>query len=72
MSTTKRMHWLLATPDDFDYFTDHHNLVFIFDPHTVVTDLSQLSLRKVLRWAIRLSAYNYPCVHITGRRQRLG
>lgn len=32
----------------------------------VVSDLSQTSLRKVLRWAVRLSAYNYKCVHIRG------
>ena len=66
MSTVERMHWLLATPDGFDLFTDHHNLIFIFDPYAVVSDLSQSSMRKVLRWAVRLSAYDYTCVHISG------
>ena len=66
MSTIERMHWLLATPDGFDLHTDHHNLIFIFDPTAVANDLSQSSLRKVLRWAVRLSAYNYTCVHIPG------
>lgn len=66
MATSDRMHWLLATPDGFDLYTDHHNLIFLFDPLAVVPDLSISSLRKVLRWAVRLSMYNYTCVHIKG------
>lgn len=66
MATTERMHWLLATPDGFDLYTDHHNLIFLFDPLAVVPDLSISSTRKVLRWAVRLSMYNYTCVHIKG------
>lgn len=37
-----------------------------FDPLTVVSDLSQTSVLKDLRWAVRLSAYNYVCAHIKG------
>eukprot|EP00171_Calliarthron_tuberculosum_P004016 IDg4016t1 len=66
MATVKRMHWILATSDGFDLFTDHHRLIFLFDPLAVVPDLSQTSLRKVLRWAVHLSACNYTCVHIKG------
>ena len=49
MSTIERMHLLLAAPDGFDLHTDHHNLIFIFDPTAVANDLSQSSFRKVLR-----------------------
>lgn len=63
LATVQRMHWLLGGPDGLDLFTDHNNLLFIFDPLAVVADLSQTTLRKVLRWAVRLSAYNYTCVH---------
>ena len=66
MATVERMHWLLATPSGFDLFTDHHNLIFIFDPVAVMPDLSQSSVRKVLRGAVKLSAYNYMCIHIRG------
>lgn len=66
MATTERMHWLLATPDGFDLYTDHQNLIFLFDPLAIVPDLSQTSLRKVLRWSVRLSTYNYTCVYIKG------
>ena len=66
MATTDRMHWILATPDGFDLYTDHQNLIFLFDPLAIVPDLSMSSLRKVLRWAVRLTMYNYTCVHIKG------
>lgn len=66
MATVERMHWLLATHRGFDLYTDHNNLVFLFDPTAVVADISQTTLRKVLRWAVRLSAYTYICVHIPG------
>ena len=66
MATLGRMHWLLADPQGFDLYTDHNNLIYIFDPTSVVTDISQTTIRKVLRWAVRLSVYNYTCVHING------
>lgn len=64
LATADLTHWLLATPNGFGLHTDHHNLIFLFDPLVVVPDLSQISLRKVIRWAVRLSAYNYTCIHI--------
>ena len=66
LASLERMHWLAATPDGFDLYTDHNNLIFLFDPLSVVPDLSQTTLRKVLRWAVRLSMYNYTCFHIKG------
>lgn len=66
MATVQRIHWVLATNDGLYLFTDHKNLIFLFDPLAVVTDLSQSSLRKVLRWEVQISAYNYTCVHIRG------
>lgn len=64
MATLEHMHWLASVPSGFDLFTDHNNLVFHFDALSVVPDLSQTSLRKVLRWTVHLSAYNYTCLHI--------
>ena len=56
----------MTNPDGFDLYTDHNNLIFLFDPLSVVADMSQTTLRKVLRWAVRLSLYQYTCFHITG------
>jgi len=66
MATTERMHWILSDSAGFDIFTDHNNLVFMFDPLSVLRDISLSSLKKVLRWAVRLSIYNYTCIHIPG------
>lgn len=66
LATLARMHWTVATPDGFDLFTDHNNLIFLFDPLSVMPDMTQTTLRKVLRWAVRLSVYSYTCFHIKG------
>ena len=66
LASLSRSHWITATPSGFDLYTDQNNLVFLFDPLYVVPDRSQTSLRKVLRWAVRLSVYNYTCFHIKG------
>lgn len=67
LATLERTHWIAATADGFDLYTDHNNLIFIFDPTAVVPDISQTTLRKVLRWAVRLSIYHYTCFHIKGQ-----
>ena len=66
MATIERMHWIASIPTGFDLYTDHNNLVFLFDPLSLAPDLSQSSLRKVIRWAVRLCIYNYACIHISG------
>lgn len=66
LTTLQRMHWRAATPAGFDLFTDHNNLIYLFEPLSIVHDMSQNTLRKVLRWAVRLLAYNCTCVHIRG------
>lgn len=66
LATLERSHWLAACPKGFDLFTDHNNLIFLFDPVAVKPDIGQAALRKVLRWAVRISVYNYVCIHIRG------
>ena len=57
---------MTSTPQGFDLFTDHNNLVFIFDPRSLVPDLGEAAVRKVIRWAVKMGAYNYTCAHISG------
>lgn len=66
MATIERVHWLASCPKGFDLFTDHNNLIFISDPLSLVPDLSQASMRKVIRWAVRRSIYYYECTHLSG------
>ena len=39
---------------------------FIFNPLSIQLDRGLPSLRKVLRWSVLLSRYNYICLHIKG------
>lgn len=47
-------------------YTDHNNLIFIFDPLAVLPDIGLAAVHKVLRWAVRLSMYKYDCFCIRG------
>lgn len=64
MVTVGRMRYVLATICGFDLFTDHNNLVLLFNPTAVFTGLSQTTMKKNSLLAVRLSAYNYVFVHI--------
>lgn len=66
LDTLQRMHWIAATPDGFDLLTDNNNFIYLFDLLSIVPEMSQTTLRKVLRWSVKLSAYNYTCIHIRG------
>lgn len=66
MALIERSHWLVSCPDGFDLFTDHNNFTSIFDRIAVMPDIGQATTRKVLHWTVRLSLYNYVCMHISG------
>lgn len=38
----------------------------MFDSLAIVPDISNTTLRKVLRWAVKLSIYNYVCFNVRG------
>lgn len=65
MASLERSYWLAACSDGFDLFTDHKNLIFIFDPLDVKHNINQSTTQKVLCWSVRLSWYNYLCCHIS-------
>lgn len=67
MAMLDRMHWMVADPRGFDLHTDHNNLISLFDPTYVVMDLSQTTVRRVLRWDARISVYNFTSIHIKGQ-----
>ena len=46
MATIERLHRLASTTDGFDLYPDHNNIVFIFDPLSLVPDLSQAAVQK--------------------------
>lgn len=64
MAAVKQIHYLAAIPECFELFAYHKNLIFIFDPLAIDPDLGKAAVRKFLRWAAHLSAYNYVCIHV--------
>ena len=47
-------------------FTDHVNLLTMYDPHGTSESMPRYAVNKLMRWAIRLSAFNYIIEHIPG------
>ncbi len=47
-------------------YKDHNNLIFIFNPLSLLQDLNLSSLKNVLRCAVILSWFDYVCHHISG------
>lgn len=62
----ERSHWLAACPARFNSYSDHNNLLFIFDPTAVMPDLGRGVIRKFLRLVVLMSLYNYACIQISG------
>ena len=58
MNTLEKMHWVVCTSEVFELYMDHNKFIFLFGQLAVVPDLSQTSLRKVLRWYFKLSIYS--------------
>lgn len=58
------MYWTAGTTAGIDLYENYDNLVFNFDPLPVNSNLAQTAHRRVLRWPVRLSLYNYVCVHV--------
>lgn len=61
-----RLDYIVLRPEGFFLFTDHKNLVFIFDPVSVNARIQKHVANKIERWALLLSSFRYTIVHITG------
>ena len=49
-------------------FTDHANLVYLYDPHGKNPGMPRHTATKLMRWALKLSAYRYVVEHLAGER----
>jgi RNase H-like domain found in reverse transcriptase/Integrase core domain/Reverse transcriptase (RNA-dependent DNA polymerase)/Chromo (CHRromatin Organisation MOdifier) domain len=66
VATCTRLDYLLMRPDGFSLFTDHRNLIYIFNPRGCNSGLSSHTASKLLRWALKLCSFNYTIEHISG------
>lgn len=64
MATFEKRHWFVATSDCFQLHMDQETLVFVFDPLSALSDLSQTITRRVLRWTVRLRVDAFTYLHI--------
>lgn len=49
VASLNRICWLTATPAGFNFYKIHDNLIFLFDPLSAVSDLSQTTLCNISR-----------------------
>ena len=47
-------------------FTDHANLVYLYDPYGHNSGIARHTASKLMRWAIKLSAFRYVVEHLPG------
>ena len=66
--SVQRLDYLLMRPEGFHIFTDHSNLIFMFNPETAATRLNRASFSKVQRWGMILAQYQYTIIHISGEQ----
>ncbi len=53
---------------EVSFFTDHANLTYIFDPYGNNPSIGRHTGSKLMRWALKLSAYRYIIEHLPGER----
>ena len=58
----------LVTGHTVSIFSDHANVVYIYDPYGRNPSLSRQTVTKLMRWAIKLSEFRYVVGHISGDR----
>jgi hypothetical protein len=50
----------------FHLFTDHRNLQYIFDPHSVDSTVAKYRANKLQRWSMVLQMFRYEIEYIRG------
>ena len=64
----KKVDYLLMVEINSHVFTDHRNLLFIYNPTALEPKLGRHVVSKVKRWALYLSRFSYTVEHIMGER----
>jgi RNase H-like domain found in reverse transcriptase/Integrase zinc binding domain len=66
IASCDRLDWLPQSANGFSLFTDHHNLLFVFNPNGQHSATSAHFAAKLIRWALKLSSYRYAIEHVPG------
>jgi RNase H-like domain found in reverse transcriptase len=68
VAACQKLDWLLQCPQGFSLFTDHKNLLYVFNLHVSNPNIAGHTAAKLVRWALKLSAYRYKIEHIPGHQ----
>jgi hypothetical protein len=60
--------WLSLRPGGFSLFTDHNNLVYVFNPYGFNVYIATHTVAELIRWALKISSYSYKIEHVTSLR----
>lgn len=58
----------LTSAGEVHLFTDHSNLTYIFDPYGQNPGINRQVATKLMRWALKLSAYRYVIEYLPGNQ----
>ncbi|KAE9067004.1 hypothetical protein PF007_g28235 [Phytophthora fragariae] len=72
VESTRRLEYLLLRPKGFRLYTDHRNLVYIFNPYGVDSTMARYQADKLQRWSISLTAFRYVIEHVPGDQNEWG
>ena len=62
----KRADYLLHGERGFRLYTDHRNLKYIFDPHSIDSTVPKYTADKLQRWSLILMGHRYTIYDIPG------
>ena len=66
ITTMEKLDWIMLTSKRVLVYTDHRNLLWLYQPSSVLERPPQFLVSKAVRWAIRLSAFTYDIYHLEG------
>ncbi|KAE8980660.1 hypothetical protein PR001_g23652 [Phytophthora rubi] len=66
VEATRRLEYLLLRPRGFRLYTDHRNLVYIFNPYATDGTMARYQADKLQRWALSLMSFQYIIEHVPG------
>ncbi|GMF43082.1 unnamed protein product [Phytophthora fragariaefolia] len=72
VESTRRLEYLLLRPAGFRLYTDHRNLVYIFNPYATDGAMARYRADKLQRWALSLMSFKYVIEHVPGEEDVWG
>ena len=66
VASVSRLDYMFFRPDGFRLYTDHKNLIYLFDPARICGTIQRHVAHKVEHWALTLPTFRYELHHIPG------